>query len=294
MKSVATYAQKRKPDRWPKDLDQSVRSAPLEKPDPVQIQYTFVNHSTFLIQHQGINILTDPIWSKRCSPFQLIGPKRQRPPGFPFDLLPPIQLVLLSHNHYDHMDKVTIKKLNKKYEPLFIVSLGNKYLLEKWGCKRVVELDWHHSHETQDIKVTALPANHFSSRGTRDRNTSHWCGFLVTSNEKRIYFLGDTGYSDVFKETGDKYGPFDLCLIPIGAYLPRWFMGPIHVAPEEAVQVHKDLDSKKSVAMHFGTFKLADDNPVRAKRELREARKEAGLSEEDFHVPREGESYIVL
>ena len=291
--SVATYATKRVPDKWPKDLDQSVRQTPLTQPQSDQIQYTFVNHSTFLIQHKGQNILTDPIWSKRCSPFQFMGPKRQRPPGLPFEMLPKIDIVLLSHNHYDHMDKQTIKRLAKRDNPTFIVSLGNKVTIEKWISSTIIELDWHQQTTIDQLTYTALPANHFSSRGTRDRNTSLWCGYLIASENRKINFVGDTGYSNVFKEIGETYGPFDLCLIPIGAYLPRWFMSPIHVAPEESVQLHFDLQSKKSVAMHFGTFKLADDNPARSARELIAARAEAHLSESDFHIPKEGESYLL-
>ncbi len=290
---VAAYMTKRKPNKWPKDLDQSVRQTPLAKPQLDQIQYTFINHSTFLIQHKGQNILTDPIWSKRCSPFQFMGPKRQRPPGLPFEMLPSIDIVLLTHNHYDHMDKQTIRKLAIKYNPTFITSLGNKATVEKWVNSKVVELDWHQNTSINTLTYTALPANHFSSRGTRDRNTSLWCGFLIKSDSHKINFVGDTGYSSVFKEIGEKYGPFDLSLIPIGAYLPRWFMSPIHVAPEESVQLHYDLQSKKSVAMHFGTFKLADDNPARSNRELIEAREKAGLTESDFHIPKEGHSYLI-
>ena len=165
--------------------------------------------------------------------------------------------------------------------------------MRKWGCQKVTELDWHGSSTHAALSITALPANHFSSRGTRDRNTSLWCGYLISSAQKKIYYVGDTGYSPVFEKTGKEYGPFDLCLIPIGAYLPRWFMGPIHVSPEQSVQVHKDLNSHKSVAMHFGTFKLADDNPLRAKKELKEALEKNNLTEEDFHIPNEGHSYLV-
>ncbi len=290
---VAAYMTKRKPDKWPKDLDQSVRQSPLEIPEPDQIQYTFVNHSTFLIQHKGQNILTDPIWSKRCSPFQFMGPKRQRPPGLSFDMLPTIDIVLLTHNHYDHMDKQTIKKLAAKYNPTFITSLGNKVTVEGWIDSDVIELDWYQNTIINKLTYTALPANHFSSRGTRDRNTSLWCGFMIASDSHKINFVGDTGYSSIFKKIGEQYGPFDLSLIPIGAYLPRWFMSPIHVAPEESVQLHYDLQSKKSVAMHFGTFKLADDNPARSNRELTEARKKVGLAESDFHIPKEGHSYLI-
>lgn len=292
--AVAEYMGKRSPDKWPKDLDQSIRQTPLTIPKPDAIQYTFVNHSTFLIQHSGLNILTDPIWSKRCSPFQFAGPKRQRPPGLPFESLPHIHLVLITHNHYDHLDKNTILKLNRTQDqPTYFVPLGLTPLMKKWGCKKIVELDWHQSADFNDCNITALPANHFSSRGTHDRNTSLWCGYLIISPTKKFYYLGDTGYSDVFEKTGKEYGPFDLCFIPIGAFKPEWFMGPIHISPTQAVQVHEDLNSPQSVAMHFGTFKLADDNPETAKQGLATARQENNISEEEFFIPREGESYTL-
>ena len=191
------------------------------------------------------------------------------------------------------MDKQTIIRLAKRDNPIFIVPLGNKVTVEKWVCSKVLELDWQQETTVEQLTFTALPANHFSSRGTRDRNTSLWCGYLIASDSHKINFVGDTGYSHIFKEIGKNYGPFDLCLIPIGAYLPRWFMSPIHVAPEESVQLHYDLQSRKSVAMHFGTFKLADDNPARSKRELLAAREEANLIESEFHIPKEGETYLI-
>lgn len=289
---VIKYIGKRKPDKWPNDLDQSVRTTPLPVPIPAEIQYTFINHSTFLIQHQGMNILTDPIWSMRCSPVQFAGPKRQRPPGLPFEQLPAIDIVLITHNHYDHLDKNTIFLLNKKQkQPTYVVPLGVAQIMKKWDCREVIEIDWNESTQLGQIEITALPANHFSSRGTYDRNTSLWCGYLVTSATKKFYYLGDTGYSDIFKQTAKHFGPFDLCFIPIGAYLPEWFMSPIHISPAQAAQVHLDLGSKKSVAMHFGTFKLADDNPTRAKSELLKALAENNLNEELFHIPREGDCY---
>lgn len=291
--AVFKYVFTRKRDKWTKNYESYHRTDTPPVPSPDQVQYTFVNHSTFLIQHQGLHILTDPIWSDRCSPFQWAGPQRMRPPGLAFDALPDLDVVLISHNHYDHLDKNTIQKINLKHSPTYITSLGVGNYLKSIGCEKIIELDWWQSHDFQGINFKAVPANHFSSRGTFDRNTSLWSGFVMRSTEKSIYFLGDSGYSNIFKEIGQREGPFDLSLIPIGAYLPRWFMSPIHISPEESVKVHIDVQSKKSVAMHFGTFPLADDNPERSQTELKKAIAAAKISEAEFMIPDEGEVYSI-
>ena len=290
-KDVSKYARTRTQDKWTYNYETYVRETPLPKPPKESVQYTFVNHSTFLIQHMGTNILTDPIWSKRCSPFQWAGPARQRPPGIKFEDLPKIDIVLISHNHYDHLDKNTIRRLCKKWNPTFIVPLGVGQIVRKYKGNKIIELDWWQSSRIENLVIKALPANHFSSRGTFDRNTSLWAGFSIQSISKKIYYVGDTGYSDIFKTIGEREGPFDLAFIPIGAYLPRWFMSPIHISPEEAVKVHRDIRSKKSVAMHFGTFKLADDNPERSQKELAEAMSANNIDAQEFQVPEEGFFY---
>lgn len=291
-KEVGRYARERNADKWIENYETFVRSEPIPEARPEQIQFTFVNHSTFLIQHKGVNILTDPIWSKRCSPFQFMGPKRMRPPGIRFEDLPEIHLVLVSHNHYDHLDRDTIMQLNKQFNPQYVVPLGMKQIMKKFGCEKIVVLDWWDSFQFKDLLLKATPSNHFSSRGINDRNTSLWCGYLIQSDLKKIYFTGDTGYSDIFKEIGEREGPMDLSFIPIGAFRPEWFMSPIHCDPIEAVEIHKDVKSKWSVAMHFGTFPLADDNPERAISMLELAKEKAGLDENDFSIPEEGEVYL--
>lgn len=289
---VFRYIFTRKPDKWPKNLDQSIRKTPLPISQKGSIQYTFVNHSTFLLQVDGLNILTDPIWSKRCSPSQVMGPGRMRPPGVRFEELPSIDLVLLSHNHYDHLDKNTIVKISSKWNPTFLVPIGMSHVMKKFGAKKIIELDWWQETLFENLKISASPANHFTSRGLFDRDRTLWCGYVIeTSDEKKIYFAGDSGYSDIFKDIGDMLGPMDLSFIPIGAYLPVWFMGPIHISPAEAVQVHQDVQSKQSVAMHFGTFKLADDGPDRAKKELVESLNSKEVPEDQFMIPQEGASY---
>lgn len=280
--------------KWVKNYETSVRTEALpEKNQEGEILVSFVNHSTFLIQMGSKNILTDPVWSEKCSPFQFAGPGRMRPPGIEFDALPSIDLVLLSHNHYDHLDKPTVKRLVKEHNPTFIVPLGVDGLLHRWGVKqtKTIALDWDKSVDIDSIKFTATSANHFSSRGLFDRDATLWCGFIIHHQGLKCYYVGDTGYGDNFKEIGQKYGPMDLSLIPIGAYKPEWFMGPIHVTPVEAIQIHKDVKSKKSLAMHFGTFPLASDDQEEPTDWLVKARVEANISEEEFLIPEEGVSY---
>jgi len=286
--AVFKYIRTRKKDKWSVIKDPYVATEKIPDAPEGEIRYTFINHSTYLLQIGGYAILTDPIFSDYCSPFPLPPLKRHRPPGVPMDLLPDIDLVLLTHNHYDHMDSWSIKQIVQRWNPAFITSLGNKHTLKKMGAKNVSELDWWEELNINDIRITATPTNHFSSRGTFDRNTSLWCGFVLAYAKKKVYFLGDSGYSDIFKEIRKRLGVMDLSLIPIGAYLPRWFMSPIHISPEEAVQVHLDLVSKQSVAMHFGTFALADDNPERAISELAVAKKAKGVSDQEFEVVVEG------
>lgn len=260
-----------------------------EKPEPAsdtKIRITFVNHSTFLIQWKKLNILTDPVWSDRCSPFSFVGPQRMRPPGIQFEDLPNIDLVLLSHNHYDHLDIKTIIELEKKFQPKFIVPLGVADFLKNHEVSKIDELDWW-SEIKHQITITAVPAQHFSGRGFFDRDRSLWCGYILEFDGRKLYFAGDSGYGDFFKEIG-KRGPMDLSLIPVGAYLPKWFMSPIHVSPGEAVKIHQDVKSKKSIAMHFGTFPLADDGMGRAEKDLKTALDQSGISAEDFIIPDEG------
>lgn len=281
----------RKPEKWIKDYETDTRTEAIPKPKQDEVQVSFVNHSTFLIQVGGLNILTDPVWSKRCSPFQWAGPERMRPPGFSMDLLPKIDIVLLSHNHYDHLDVNTIKAIHQKHKPKFVVPLGVGKFLSKLGVTDSSELDWGQTENIDSCSIKGIPANHFSSRGLFDRDKTLWCGYLLKFGDYKIYFLGDSGYGSNFKTLGEEEGSIDLALIPIGAYLPKWFMSPIHVSPEEAVQVHKDVRAKQSIAMHFGTFPLADDAMETPIQELRKALAKSNLPKEEFMVPDEGGVY---
>ena len=286
---VIKYMRTREPDQWQQDPAPPLLVGNLTDVPDDALQYTFVNHSTFFIQHGGVNLLTDPIWSERCSPFQFMGPRRMRAPGMLLSDLPKVHLVLITHNHYDHLDKNTVLQLISTHDPDFIVPLGVGDVITRWGGRVIGELDWYDPIPYRGLTVTATPCNHFSSRGILDRNTSLWCGYTLQSEHLSVYYTGDTGYSDVFCEIGEKLGPFDVSFIPIGAFKPEWFMGPIHISPAQAVQVHQDVQSRHSVAMHFGTFPLADDNRDTDLEHFASALSESSISPEDFVVPVEGE-----
>lgn len=291
LKEVFRFLVSRKMKPWRTKYTGYVRELQIEENKSAELLFSWVNHSTFLFQFNEFNVLIDPIWSKRCSPFQWMGPGRKRPPGIKFESLPRIDLILISHNHYDHLDIPTLKRLIKKHQPKFIVPLGVASTIKRIGGNVINELDWWQTATVNQLEVKAVPANHFSSRGLFDRDTTLWAGFILQSTSHKVYYVGDTGYSDVFKEIGEKEGPFDLACIPIGAYEPRWFMSPIHIDPQQSVQIHLDSKSKYSVAMHYGTFQLADDNRVSALEDLDKALKEKNLDSDSFNTIIEGEIY---
>lgn len=234
-------------------LDASL-SAPATKG---RIQLTWIGHSTFLIQYQGRNILTDPIFGN-CQPMAIGGLRRSSPPGICFDCLPPIDDVLISHSHYDHLDAPTVRALGDRVR--YWVPTG----LSGWFRKREIgscqELGWWESGAvSEEIAIHCVPAQHASGRSVFDRDRTHWCGWVLQSSERSIYFAGDTGYSPSFREIGRRFGGFDLAMIPIGGYEPRWLMHPMHLNPAEAVQAHIDIASRLSVACHWGTFRLTDE-----------------------------------
>ena len=258
-----------------------------------RIAATFIGHSTFLIQTGRSSILTDPVFTSHAGPFGRFGPRRVRPPAHAIAELPSVDVVLVSHNHYDHMQPHSLRELDARFRPAFVTTLGNAGFLHRIGLRRVTELDWWSHERIEDVAITCTPAQHFSARGLRDRNRTLWGGFGVRVGGKTIYFTGDSGYCRHFTEIGARLRPIDLALIPIGAYEPRWFMRPVHVNPEEAVRVHLDLQPRISVAMHFGTFKLTDegfDDPVT---DLAAAREAAKVRPEAFLVPRSGETLIL-
>jgi L-ascorbate metabolism protein UlaG (beta-lactamase superfamily) len=255
------------------------RPPPLEDCTAV---VSFIGHSSFLIQTRFGNLLTDPVYSERASPLTFIGPRRVRAPAVRFDDLPPISVVLLSHNHYDHCDLRTLRALDRRSRPLIVTPLGNRRLLQSAGLGRVEELDWWQHAVRAPLPIMLTPAQHFSARTPFDRNRALWGGFVVGIGQRRIFFAGDSGYAPHFREVRGRVGPVALALLPIGAYEPRWFMKDIHMNPEEAVQAHLDLDAERSIGMHFGTFQLTPegiDEPVRA---LAAARRDRGVADSAF------------
>lgn len=273
---------------WPKHVDVAVQRPPGL--DAAAATLTFIGHSTFLIQTQAGHLLTDPVYAERAGPFGIAGPRRVRQPAIRFEDLPPIAVVLLSHNHYDHCDISTLRRLAKRFDPIVVTPLGNGPLVKSAGIRRVEELDWWQPARTSPIPIVATPAQHFSARTPFDRNRALWSGFVIEAGARRIYFAGDTGYASFFRDVRRRFEPIDLALLPIGAYAPRWFMQPIHMDPAEAVQAHLDLGGPASVAMHFGTFQLTTegiDDPVR---ELDAACRAEGVPASRFKVLGFGES----
>lgn len=225
-----------------------------------KLRVTFVNHATLLIQTNNVNILTDPIWSDRCSPVSFAGPKRHHAPGVRFEDLPPIDVVILSHNHYDHMDVPTLQRLAREHNPRIYAGLGNGAFLRSKGIENVTELDWWQPAPISDgVRVNAVPAQHFSSRGLADRDANLWCGYVFETPNGPIFFAGDTGWGSHFENVRKRFGAMKLALLPIGAFRPEWFMCAVHISPKDAVRAAHALGAEVSIPMHYGTFHLGDD-----------------------------------
>jgi N-acyl-phosphatidylethanolamine-hydrolysing phospholipase D len=252
---------------------------------------TWIGHSSFLLQINGLNVVTDPHLTRRASPLRNAGPKRVNPPALDFPDLPPLDLALISHNHYDHLDERTVVRLAREHAGLtFAVPMGLRRWFDKRGISRVIELDLWQSAEVCGGRVHCVPVQHFSGRSANDRNKTLWCGFIFEHCGKKTFFAGDTGYSADFKDIGEKFAPVDLALIPIGAYEPRDFMAPVHVNPEEAVHIHRDIGSRQSVAMHWGTFRLTLEPLDEPPQKLREALRAAAIDDQKFWILQHGET----
>jgi L-ascorbate metabolism protein UlaG (beta-lactamase superfamily) len=257
-RALVRWLMSRQPGKWHERCGGPPGPRPPRSSERLRV--TFVNHSTFLLQLDGINILTDPIWSNRASPVNWAGPVRHRSPGILFSDLPPIDLVLLSHDHYDHMDIPTLRRLAQEHRPTIYTGLKNARVLARHGIGNVVELDWwQEAAARSDMWVTAVPAQHFSGRSPLSTDTTLWCGFVVQGKDATIYFAGDTGAGPHIAEIAQHFPEIDLAIFPIGAFRPEWFMGEVHMSPSDAVQAHATVGAWVSVASHFGTFPLADD-----------------------------------
>ncbi len=251
---------------------------------------TWIGHATLLVQMDGLNIVTDPIWSERASPFGWVGPKRAQPPGVALADLPHVDLVLVSHNHYDHLDESSVQALAAQPggPPLFVVPLGLAAWLAGRGITNVAELDWWQSVRVGVVEVALTPVQHWSARGLNDRLKTLWGGFAVFGPSLHLFHAGDTGYSQDFADIRRRFaerqreGGFDLALLPVGGYEPRWFMAQQHVNPEEAVKIHQDLGAKRSLGMHWGTFQLTDESLDAPPAALAAARKAQGVADDDF------------
>jgi L-ascorbate metabolism protein UlaG (beta-lactamase superfamily) len=280
--------------RWPSEVSVQPRRPP--NPGPGEVVVTFVGHAAFLIQVAATkhvaatNVLTDPVYSRRASPVSFAGPRQVRAPGVPFDDLPPISLVLLSHNHYDHCDLRTLQRLERRFHPTIVTPLGNGRLLRPAGIRQAEEIDWWDTASAAPLPITLTPAQHFSARSPLDRNRALWGGFLIEAGGHRILFAGDTGYGPHFREIAARLAPIDLALLPIGAYEPRWFMKDIHMNPAEAVQAHLDLAARQSIAMHFGRFQLTPEGIDEPVRELAHALRQRGVLGERFRTLEVGDS----
>lgn len=252
---------------------------------------TWIGHSTVLVQINGMNILVDPVWGNRVSPIPFLGPHRFAEPGIAIDNLPRIDCVLITHDHYDHLDTDTLTRLGAG--PLYLVPLGIGRILAGLGITRYIELDWRDTRMFGGLVFTCTPAQHFSGRGLSDRNRTLWCGWLVRGSKESWYIAGDTGYFPGFCEIGDRYGPVDLACLPIGAYLPRWFMKPVHLSPSDAIAAFRDLRARLFMPIHFGTFRLAEDPPCLPIYELRNEIARSGIDAARFLLLRRGETRII-
>lgn len=275
------------------------RSVPVRPTVPQSriagVRATIVGHASVLVQAGGLNVLTDPVWSDRASPLPFLGPRRVWAPGVDFAALPRIDAVLLSHNHYDHMDVVTLRRLDMEHRPLMVTPLGNDAILRRAiPGVRVVTGDWW---DRIDIgrggEVTIVPAYHWSARTGRDRRMALWCGFALSTSGGSAYFAGDTGYGDgrIFRDMRRRIGRPALALLPVGSYAPRWFMSAQHTNPGEAVQILEDLEADRAVGIHWGVFQLTDERRDEPPELLLEALARRGIAEHLFPAGEPGRSY---
>jgi L-ascorbate metabolism protein UlaG (beta-lactamase superfamily) len=251
---------------------------------------TWIGHATLLVQLDGVNVLTDPHFSERASPFSFVGPRRLNPPGVAFEALPPIHAVVISHDHYDHLDRRTVERLAAAHRPLFLVPLGMKAWFAGLGIERVVELDWWDSRRVGPVTFTLTPLQHWCARSPFDTDRRLWGGWAIAGRARRVFFAGDTGYYDGFREIGARLGPFDLALVSISAYDPPSMMRLTHTTPEESLRVAADVGARTFVAMHWGTFDMSEEPLDEPPRRLRAAARAMRVPDERVWVLAHGET----
>ncbi len=320
LRDVIKWMRTRRQTPWPSHVPLAPHGPPPARVEPGRVAVTFIGHSTFLIRTASTVILTDPVFTAHAGPFGRLGPRRVRPPAIAPSALPPVDLVLASHNHYDHLQPSSLRLFADRatyVAPLGVPGqmnlppkggsyqiVGGSYQTVRGGSpsqnpvasgfsRKVHELDWWETATAGAAEITCVPAQHFSARTPWDRNRTLWCGYVVRVDDVTIYFAGDCGYSPQFKAIGDRYPSIDVALLPIGAYEPRWFMAPVHMNPDEAVLAHLDVRPRVSIGMHFGTFQLTDegiDEPLRA---LERAREAHGVGADVFRVLDFGESVVI-
>ncbi|XOV86373.1 MAG: MBL fold metallo-hydrolase [Pseudomonadota bacterium] len=276
---------------WPDRVPVSQQRVPQARVTD-GLSVTFINHASFLIQVDGLNILTDPVYSNRVSPFAFAGPQRVHLPGVRLEDLPPIDVVLISHNHYDHLDEATLIQLARQNgtPPLILSGLGNGLLFDRLGLDNHLDLDWDDAYRVDGVTFTFVECRHRSGRGVADHFKTLWGSFVIETSRGNLYFAGDTAYGPHFAEAAATFGPFRLALLPIGAYEPRWFMKEVHLNPAEAVQAHIDLQAQQSVGIHYGTFQLTNEGIDDPLKDLEVARRKRQLSPESFFTLRVGET----
>lgn len=278
-----------KPRSWPTRLENKFQALPKTRVTGSDLHATFVGHATVLLQTEGLNILTDPIWSESASPFSWFKIPRIHPPGISFSHLPPIDIVLISHSHYDHLDLKTLEQLWTRDQPQIFAPLGIDRIAPHIPMKT---LDWHQSVSVDnEVAIHLQPAQHWSKRGLWDTDKTLWGSFVIETPSGNIYFAGDTGYGPHFRQIQLKFGTFRLALLPIGAYEPRWFLRYAHMSPEDAIQAHLDLGEPPSMAIHFGTFQLSDESYEDPLLTLEESKKEKKISKDQFRALHIGEAW---
>ena len=299
-KSIATlfrwYTAREKAE-WPASAPSPYSDTPPARVDGPEWRLSYVGHASWLIQTAGLNILIDPVWSERVSPVSFAGPKRVNDPGIPFNVLPPIDVVLVSHCHYDHLDVETLSRLEAAHHPRVITPLGNDSIMKAHDAViRAEAFDWHQRIDLgKDVAITLVPTRHWSARGLTDRNKALWASFVIETPAGRIYHVADSGYGDGyhFHAARDRYGPFRLAVLPIGAYEPRWFMGDQHMNPAESVKAFLDSGAELGLGHHHGTFQLTDEPIDAPEQALIKARIDAEIDPERFRLLKPGQVWEV-